>query len=184
MELITTESVAGKLSSYLHHELDLAGLVDWAVHAMMEGEFDPEHLDVIRDVVSRLREGGPVDVSAEVRALADAHPAMSIHLEVPAALTLEDDARAQALVRSVQEIMTNAVRHSGAGNLWIALRAQPGGVTLDARDDGRGAPSLRCGNGLKGMRERFEACAGRVEFITALDRGFEVHGFMPVPRPS
>jgi hypothetical protein len=52
--MITTETVAGKLTAYLHHELNLAGLVDWAERAMMEGEFDPEHHDVIRDVVSRL----------------------------------------------------------------------------------------------------------------------------------
>jgi hypothetical protein len=54
VELITTQTVAGKLTAYLHHELDLAGLVDWAEDAMMEGEFEPEHHDVVRDVVSRL----------------------------------------------------------------------------------------------------------------------------------
>jgi hypothetical protein len=54
VDLITTETVAGKLTAYLHHELDLAGLVDWAEDAMMEGRFDPEHHDVIRDAVSRL----------------------------------------------------------------------------------------------------------------------------------
>jgi hypothetical protein len=54
VDLITTETVAGKLTAYLHHELDLAGLVDWAERAMMEGEFDPGHHDVIRDVVSHL----------------------------------------------------------------------------------------------------------------------------------
>lgn len=54
MDLITTETVVGKLTAYLHHELDLMGLVDWAERAMMEGEFEPEHHDVIRDVVSHL----------------------------------------------------------------------------------------------------------------------------------
>ena len=54
MDLITTETVARKLTAYLHHELDLAGLVDWAEGIMMDGEFEPEHHDVIRDVVSRL----------------------------------------------------------------------------------------------------------------------------------
>lgn len=54
MELITTQKVAEKLTAYLHHEVDLAGLVDWAENAMLEGEFEPAHHDEIRDVVSRL----------------------------------------------------------------------------------------------------------------------------------
>ncbi len=54
MELITTQGVAEKLTAYLRHELDLAGLVDWAENAMMGGEFETEHHDEIRDVVSRL----------------------------------------------------------------------------------------------------------------------------------
>jgi hypothetical protein len=54
VEPITTETVAGKLTAYPHHELDLAELVDWAEDAMMEGEFEPKRQDAIRDVVSRL----------------------------------------------------------------------------------------------------------------------------------
>ena len=54
MELITTQRVADKLTAYLHHELDLLALVDWAEQAMQEGEFELEHQDEIRDVVSRL----------------------------------------------------------------------------------------------------------------------------------
>ena len=54
MELITTQSVAEKLTAYLRHELDLPSLVDWAELAMLEAEFEPRHHDEIRDVVSRL----------------------------------------------------------------------------------------------------------------------------------
>lgn len=54
MELITTQTVADKLTAYLRHELDLAGLVDWAEQAMQEAEFEPKQHDEIRDVVSRL----------------------------------------------------------------------------------------------------------------------------------
>ena len=48
-------------------------------------------------------------------------------------------------------------------------------------DDGRGVANLEWGNGLSGMRERFEEHAGRVEFDAGDGRGFEVHGFMPGP---
>lgn len=141
-------------------------------------------LSDVRDVVSSLREGGPVDVSAEIRALASGYPSLAIHLDVPPALHLHDEPRARALVRSVQEVITNAARHSGAANLWVSVRSGPDGLELDARDDGHGATAVRHGHGLTGMRERFEACGGRVEFVTAPARGFEVHGFLPSAEPA
>ena len=58
---ITREMVAHKLAAYLHHEISLDELVDWAQSAMMEGEFDEAHHDVIRDSVARL---GLADVRA------------------------------------------------------------------------------------------------------------------------
>jgi len=58
---ITKDLVAGKLSDYLHHEMTLDQLVDWAETAMMEGEFDTASINPIRDVVGRI---GLADVRA------------------------------------------------------------------------------------------------------------------------
>jgi signal transduction histidine kinase len=79
----------------------------------------------------------------------------------------------------VQEVMTNAVRHAGARNLWIAVSDGADGIRVRARDDGRGAGAFTWGNGLRGMRERFEALAGRVDVETRAGGGFEVRGVMP-----
>ena len=59
--MITREKVAEQLAAYLHHEISLADLVDWAERAMMEEDFAPERFDAIRDVISRL---GGADVHA------------------------------------------------------------------------------------------------------------------------
>jgi hypothetical protein len=59
--VITRETVARKLAAYLHHEISLGDLVDWAHLAMMEGEFEDAYHDVIRDAVARL---GLADVRA------------------------------------------------------------------------------------------------------------------------
>jgi CBS domain containing-hemolysin-like protein len=61
MERINRQVVADKLGAYLHHELSLADLVDWAESAMMQGEFDLPDVDVLRTVVARL---GVADVRA------------------------------------------------------------------------------------------------------------------------
>ena len=58
---ITREFVAGKLAAYLHHELSLAGLVEWAEASMQEGGFEESHFEEIRDGVARL---GLADVRA------------------------------------------------------------------------------------------------------------------------
>ncbi len=59
--LMTKQTVAEKLASYLHHELSLAQLVDWAENALMEGEFAEADAATLAAVVSRL---GVADVRA------------------------------------------------------------------------------------------------------------------------
>ena len=52
--MITRHDVAAKLTNYLRHCLTLEELVEWAEQAMMEEEFDPSHLETLRDIISRL----------------------------------------------------------------------------------------------------------------------------------
>jgi signal transduction histidine kinase len=136
-------------------------------------------LSDVRDVVSELRTSTRFDLSNAIRSLAAGATALAVHLDVPGVLEVEEDARADAVLRCVQEIITNATRHASARNLWIALSREKNGITLHARDDGRGARAIQPGNGLTGMRERFEALGGRVELRSGEGRGFEVNGFIP-----
>ncbi|MEW6192548.1 MAG: hypothetical protein AB1507_04230 [Bacillota bacterium] len=52
--MITRREVAAKLADYLRHRLTLKELVDWAEKAMMEGDFEAEHFNALRDIISRL----------------------------------------------------------------------------------------------------------------------------------
>lgn len=58
---ITTDLVARKLSAYLHHELSLPELVDWAENAMLDEELSDDGYEQTRDVIARL---GLADVRA------------------------------------------------------------------------------------------------------------------------
>jgi signal transduction histidine kinase len=133
----------------------------------------------VRDVVSRMRGTGHLDLTQAVSALVREDSRLKIHLDMPEALPIDEPDRAHALVRCVQEIITNAMRHGDAANLWIQIAPQPDGIELHARDDGRGAPHLTWGHGLTGMRERFGELSGSIEITPGVGRGFEVHGFMP-----
>jgi signal transduction histidine kinase len=136
-------------------------------------------LSDVRDVVSRLRDGAPVDVIERLAPLAVRSGPPKVHLKAPATLKLSDAERADALIRCVQEIITNAARHAGAQNVWIEIAEKNGGIALTARDDGRGAAELAPGHGLAGMKERFSAVAGEIDFATSPGEGFSVTGFVP-----
>ncbi len=81
-----------------------------------------------------------------------------------------------ACASAAQEIITNAVRHSGASELVIDVRGEDGELVLRALDDGRGAEQVVDGNGLAGMRERFARLGGVVTVTTAPGEGFRVVG--------
>jgi signal transduction histidine kinase len=141
-------------------------------------------LSDVREVVSALRENSRLNIAAAIRALALQPAGVQIHVDVPDQLVMDDAARAEALLRAVQEVVTNAARHACAANLWIRLHPTPEGVTLHARDDGRGADAMAWGNGLTGMQERFAQHGGTVHVTTAPGAGFEVQASMPFPRST
>jgi hypothetical protein len=52
--MITRQTVAGKITDYLHGKLSQAELVDWAERAMMDADFDEVDMDVLSDIIGRL----------------------------------------------------------------------------------------------------------------------------------
>ena len=139
-------------------------------------------LSDVRDVVSELRGSGRVDLSRSIRSIAGDASGLAIHLQLPDALERDDEARADALLKCVQEIITNTTRHASARNLWIAIARDGDGISIHARDDGQGRNLIQPGNGLTGMRERFEALGGRIELRSSEGHGFEVNGHLPAAR--
>jgi signal transduction histidine kinase len=133
----------------------------------------------VREVVSSMRGDAELDLAAALAALVRDIPSPTIHLDVPADLGIDDVARAHAIVRCVQEIVTNAVRHAQARNLWIEVAHDDEGLVVRAHDDGRGSPRLRVGSGLTGMRERLESLGGRLEVDAGPRRGFSLVARLP-----
>ncbi len=138
-------------------------------------------LSDVREVVSQLREDDSIDLTGALRGLVEGVPGLAIHLELPPRFAVDDARRAQVLLRCAQEIITNAVRHAGARNLWLAFESDgKDGIAIRARDDGRGAPQLKHGNGLNGMRERLSQFGGRLDIVTAKGEGFALDAWLPL----
>ena len=135
----------------------------------------------VREVVSQLREDDSIDLSAALRSLTEGVPGLEIHLDLPSRFTIDDPRRAQVLLRCAQEIITNAVRHANARNLWLSFeRTADRRLAIHARDDGRGATQFKHGNGLTGMRERLSQVGGQLDIVTARDQGFSLDAWLPL----
>jgi signal transduction histidine kinase len=152
----------GPAAQHLTHARDVAGAL----------------LGEVRAVVAQVRVE-PVDLRATLMALTEGLSGLSVRLELPDDLDALDPARADAVLRCVQELITNALRHADARELVVALSQGPeGALVLAARDDGKGGPFVE-GQGLTGMRERFEALGGSLKVVTAAGAGFAVEGAIP-----
>lgn len=68
------------------------------------------------------------------------------------------------LFRTIQESMTNSVRHGGASKIDIALYLKDGNLYLTIKDNGIGCENITYGFGLKQMKERIAIINGTVKF--------------------
>ncbi|MEU4096328.1 sensor histidine kinase [Streptomyces sp. NPDC026673] len=88
-----------------------------------------------------------------------------------------------AAYRIVQESLTNAARHSGAGRVTVRLAYTDGELALAVEDDGRG-PAARPagtggGSGIAGMTERARALGGELTAGPRPGGGFAVRARLP-----
>lgn len=138
----------------------------------------------VRSMVGDLRDDAAIDVSAALAALASSEGEPRVHVEIPPALSIDTPVQANTLLRCAQEIVTNAVRHANARNVWIRLTQTAEGIELKGHDDGDGAPGLVLGHGLRGMRERFEDYGGSLSLTTTPGEGFTIRAVMPRTEPT
>ena len=135
-------------------------------------------LTEVRSVVSRIRVE-PVDLRVALQALADSAAGLEVQLVLPENLPAMDAARADAIVRCVQESVTNTLRHAQARELVIELQCAPdGSIAIRTHDDGQGGPIVE-GSGITGMRERFELLGGSLSVVGTPGKGLEISGALP-----
>lgn len=128
----------------------------------------------VRSTVGELR-AQPTDLQRALEDMVEGIPGLTVDIAVDPDLDLEEEQQV-AFIRLAQEAVTNTIRHSEASCLQIDLSHDGERVTLVARDDGVGARSPELGNGLRGLRERFEDLGGELT-IDGAD-GFAVTGRM------
>jgi len=136
-------------------------------------------LGEVRDAVSAVRDQSHLNLAKALDPIVNHLPRPVVHLDLPADVVVVSPEQAHALLRCVQELVTNSARHGGADNLWIAFRRTADGLEVRARDDGRGAGTIAPGKGLTGMRQRFETLGGRLTVASEPGRGFRLEAWIP-----
>ena len=122
-------------------------------------------LDALAD---SLRPHGPAQIRM---VLPDRLPSMTAETEL-------------AVYRVAQEALTNALRHSGAAAVVVALNVSPGQLTLEVTDDGQGLTGADGeGQGIRGMRERALLIGGRLR-IESSPEGLRVTLAVPLSEAS
>ncbi len=144
-----------------------------------------EALSETRSVLGLLRgsptpqTGGMVDLPGLVDAFRSAGLPITMQVETDLGLTAAAD---EGVFRLVQESLTNTLRHAGRQPTSISLSRTGDRLTVRVENDGQPvvsqAPSGP-GNGLIGMRERIEACGGRLTSGPRPQGGYLVEAVLP-----
>jgi signal transduction histidine kinase len=110
------------------------------------------------------------------RDFAEIYPALTVVAELNVNDGQVPDRLATVVYRSVQELLNNVAKHSGARHVVVKLSLEDGLLLLEVRDNGvgleRATPeSRRHGSGLRNLRERAQMTGGQFNIVQAPGRG-------------
>ncbi len=129
-------------------------------------QLSAELLTDIRGIVQAMRHDHGLDLATALRALAAPMPRPSLRLRIAEDVRVTDPAAAEAVLRLVQEALTNSARHADADVVKVSIGCNGKQLHIRVEDDGLVRGPLREGNGLSGMRERVVAAGGELALST------------------
>lgn len=84
------------------------------------------------------------------------------------------------IYRTIQEGITNAIRHGHAREIWITIKKENQNILVQIKDNGIGCEKMNKGFGIKHMKERIRMLSGDVTFDGS--NGFIVNARIPIRR--
>jgi len=143
-------------------------------------ELADDLLQDLRSVVRHLRETEGIDLAESLRELARPLPRPRLALDLAEHARVPRAEQAEALLRTVQEALTNAARHGPAETLQVRLVRHDRQLVLTAEDDGCFDGPLNPGNGLTGMRERLAELGGTLDLSRSGLGGLKLTATLPL----
>lgn len=117
----------------------------------------------------------------QIAALADRWP-FDLDVQAPAALPRLEPAAEHAVLRVIQECLTNVAKHAQARRVDVRLSLADHQLECSVRDDGVGFDPTRAeGSGLAGLYERVRSAGGVMEIHSIAGQGTTVTATFPLP---
>jgi signal transduction histidine kinase len=91
-----------------------------------------------------------------------------------------------ALYRILEELITNTIKHAGAGNIHVYLAMEENRLIIDYRDDGKGMPvtaTLNKGRGLQNIESRLQIVKGTYASSSTGGYHIRISISMPINQP-
>ncbi len=164
----------------LHIELAVREADSAAVDSIQTArELAQRLLAEIRLVVSVEQKEQGINLRRALETLCSGIPSPKITLTFDDDVDVVEPSVAHTAFRSVQEAISNAVRHSGAAKLGISLAKNADGLNIIITDNGWGSDKAGDGNGLRGIRERVEDLGGKLSAGNRAEGGFGLQIWLP-----
>ncbi|WP_026377443.1 sensor histidine kinase [Aestuariibacter salexigens] len=135
-------------------------------------------LSDVREAVSEIRERGELDLEQALNSLFNNVEQLDITFNIEQDCRVDDVATAEALLRCIQESLTNSLRHAQASTFSVNVQRRNGQLHCTIADNGTPDKTFTPGNGLNGIAERVNALGGRVDFA-ATASGFITQIWIP-----
>lgn len=133
----------------------------------------------IREAVAQYRAAETVDIASLVADMQAKLPGVRILLEGMQTIDTNSSAFVEAMVRTIQEAVTNSIKHGEAQQVTILVEQMDSGILVRIGDNGKGCENFEHGVGLTGMKERLETVGGHLKILTPAE-GFGLEFTLPV----
>jgi signal transduction histidine kinase len=177
--------------------LQIDGVVPEADRARVRGRFQDieARLGALEESLREIAQGGrsassvahePLEETVRVELAKFEETGIAVEYSFEGDLDELSDSQKIALLRVVQEGLTNVRKHSGASSVSVELKATPEATELTIRDDGRGFDVRELGQnrlGLAGVGERIRMLGGQVEIESSSKKGATLRARLPQWRP-
>lgn len=95
------------------------------------------------------------------------------------------DVHSITLYRTLQETLTNVIKHSDATQVWVELSVDEENIVLTVQDNGVGfGTTSQNGMGISNLRERLALVGGAFTITSALSKGTIVSASLPLEKLS
>lgn len=142
-------------------------------------------LSDVREAVSDIRDKSKIDLQTSIQDMLVNLPNLNVEMTLEPHLKIDDIQVADAIIKSIQETITNTIKHAKGDTININISSanqdnnQSSQLNIEISSNGKLPENVVIGNGLTGIKERFLALGGSASF-TIKNTLFYTHLTVPV----